>query len=124
MSTYILKRHFYKNTYGEPFIVRIKFSVLVPVNCSLIADNLCRCDYWFAHDGNVKIKYDIIHDNNELRKTDEIIEKSIMVDLNTPFTENSKIDLIISNGYGTNEHYSSVVATLSNDPLSSKSLVK
>ena len=120
MSNFVTKWHFFKNTFSEPYIVRIEFSVKIPAKYSLIADNMCRCDYWFAREGNVKIKYDVINDNNINRLQEEIIEKSIMVDLNGPFSELSKMELLVTNGNGKRDYYSRMVCDVPDDPLTKK----
>jgi len=123
MSNFVTHRHFFKNTYSKPYIVRILFEVRVPAFCSLVADNMCRCDHWFSKDGNVKIKYDLIEDGNINRPADEIIEKSIVVDLNTPYSELSKMELIVTFGDEVCDSFSELIVDIPNDPLVENSKV-
>ena len=70
-----------------------------------------------SKDGNVKIKYDLIEDGNINRPADEIIKKSIVVDLNAPYTELSEVELIFTHGTQDHESYSELIVDLPNDPL-------
>jgi len=117
MSNFITNWHFFKNTYGEPYIVRIDFSVKVPAYYDLVADNMCRCDHWFAKDGNVKIKYEIIRDENIDHTTDGIVSKSIVVDLHAPYTELSKIELLILDENENSDYFTEYVADVPDDPF-------
>ena len=120
MSNFVTHWHFFKNPYSKPYIVRILFEVRVPAFCSLVADNMCRCDYWFSREGNVKIKYDVIDDDNTNRTSDEIAEKSILVDLNGPFTASSKMELLVTDGNGRSDHFHSMVSDVPDDPMVTK----
>jgi len=117
MSNFVTQWHFFKNTYGKPYIVRILFEVRVPAFCSLVADNMCRCDHWFSKEGNINIKYDIVEDGNISRPADEIIEKSIVVDLNAPYSELSRIELVVAFGTEKRDVFSELIVDIPNDPL-------
>lgn len=117
MSNFVTNWHFFKNTYSEPYIVRMQFTIRVPALCSLVADNMCRCDHWFSKNGSVRIKYDIFADKNINRPTDEIINKSIVVDLHAPYTELSKLELIIQDENENRDFFSEFVSNVPDDPL-------
>ncbi|MBC8319484.1 MAG: hypothetical protein H8E34_02045 [Bacteroidetes bacterium] len=119
MSKFVNSWQFFKNAYSKPYIVRMQFSIKVSANCTLVADNMCRCDHWFSRDGNAEIKYDIINDGNIMRPHEEIIEKSIVVDLGGPYTALSKMVLLVSNGNEKSESISILISDAPDDPLSS-----
>lgn len=100
MYHYIRKAAFYKNTYGKPFLVRIAFETILSCNCKLIADNICRCDSWFANNGNVEIKYDVVNSGDFKKSKVSIIRKSIVVDLKKPLEKNGFTKLVITNNAG------------------------
>jgi len=78
---------------------------------------MCRCDHWFSKDGNVRIKYDIVKDGNINRHREEIVEKSIIVDLNTPYSASSRMELIVTNGSSKSDNFSMKIEEASLDPL-------
>lgn len=117
MANFVTNWKFYKHTYNKPYIVRVLFSVKVPAFCSLVADNMCRCDHWFSRNGNVRIKYDIVNDGNINRHREEIIKKSIVVDLNAPYSEHSIIELIVTNGDVMSDNFSMKISDASLDTL-------
>lgn len=100
MYHYISKVAFYKNTYGKPFLVRIAFEAVLSCNCKLIADNICRCDSWFATNDNVEIKYNVINSGDFKKSKSYLIKKSIVVDLKKPIEENGFTKLVITNNAG------------------------
>lgn len=100
MYHYIRKAAFYKNTYGKPFLVRIVFETILSCNCKLVADNICRCDSWFANNGNVEIKYDVVNSGDFKKSEVSIIKKSIVVDLKKPLEKNGFTKLVITNNAG------------------------
>lgn len=117
MSNFVTSWHFFKNTNGKPYIIRMEFTVKVPAGCSLVADNMCRCDHWFSREGNVNVKYDVINDGNIDRTHEEIIEKSIVVNLNAPYSPLSKMELIVTDNNEKSDCFSIMVTDAPNDPL-------
>ena len=117
MSNFVKNWHFFKNTYGEPYIVRLVFSVAVPADYDLVADNMCKCDHWFSREGNVIIKYDIIENHDVNRDHEGIFEKSIIVDLHAPYSSFSKIELTVSDGKDRIDHFTMMVSDAPDDSL-------
>ena len=117
MYNYLQKFTFYKNTYGKPFLIRIAFEVKLPGNCIMVADNICRCDSWFAKDSNIKLKYNIVHSGDIEHHKPSNLKKSIVIDLNGSPKEDVKLELIVSNNAGLSDVISLDYNSLKQDTL-------
>lgn len=66
----------------------------------MIADNICRCDTWFANNDNVEIKYNVVNSGDFKKSESYLIKKSIVVDLKKPIDEKGFSKLTITNNAG------------------------
>jgi hypothetical protein len=114
---YIRKARFYRETYGRSYLVRIEFEVRLSNSCQLVADNLCRCDSWFANGGTVNIKYHVLNSGDLGKTRVKSIKKSLIVDMNRPLDGSCHISLTVTNNAGLTDLINVDVAELEKDHI-------